>query len=70
MARLVLSVDDRVASGAKQYAKSRGVSISEMVGAYLAAVAVTILCLRVTARFCVPSEEFSRRQASRITVGI
>jgi hypothetical protein len=39
MAKLTLSVDDRVISLAKQYAKLRGVSISEMVEAYLAAVA-------------------------------
>ncbi len=39
MAKLTLSVDDRVVSNAKQYAKRRGVSISEMVEAYLAAVA-------------------------------
>jgi hypothetical protein len=39
MAKLTLSVDARVVSNAKQYAKRRGVSISEMVEAYLAAVA-------------------------------
>jgi hypothetical protein len=39
MAKLTLSVDDRVVTGAKQYAKLRGVSISEMVEAYLAVVA-------------------------------
>ena len=39
MAKLTLSVDDRVISRAKRYAKQRGVSISEMVEAYLAAVA-------------------------------
>jgi hypothetical protein len=39
VAKLTLSVDDRVVSNAKQYAKRRGVSISEMVEAYLAAVA-------------------------------
>ena len=39
MAKLTLSVDDRVVSRAKQYAKRRGVSVSEMVEAYLAAVA-------------------------------
>jgi hypothetical protein len=32
-------VDDRIVSRAKQYAKQRGVSVSEMVEAYLAAVA-------------------------------
>ncbi len=39
MAKLTLSVDERVVSGAKHYAKRRGVSISAMVEAYLAAVA-------------------------------
>jgi hypothetical protein len=39
MAKLTLSVDDRVVSNAKQYAKRRGVSLSGMVEAYLAAVA-------------------------------
>jgi len=39
MAKLTLSVDERVVSRAKQYAKQRGVSVSEMVEAYLAAVA-------------------------------
>jgi hypothetical protein len=39
MAKLTLSVDDRVVSRAKQYAKLQGVSVSEMVEAYLAAVA-------------------------------
>ena len=39
MAKLTLSVDTRVVSRAKQYAKRRGVSVSEMVEAYLAAVA-------------------------------
>lgn len=39
MAKLTLSVDDRVVSHAKQYAKSRGISVSEMVEAYLGAVA-------------------------------
>jgi len=39
MAKLTLSVDDRVVSRAKQYAKARGISVSEMVEAYLAAVA-------------------------------
>ena len=39
MAKLTLSVDSRVVSGAKQYAKRRGVSVSEMVEACLAAVA-------------------------------
>jgi hypothetical protein len=39
MAKLTLSVDTRVVSRAKQYAKSRGVSVSQMVETYLAAVA-------------------------------
>jgi len=39
MAKLTLSVDGRVVSRAKQYAKVRGVSVSEMVEAYLSAVA-------------------------------
>jgi Family of unknown function (DUF6364) len=39
MAKLTLSVDDRVVSRAKKYAKRRGVSVSNMVETYLAAVA-------------------------------
>jgi hypothetical protein len=39
MAKLTLSVDNRVVSRAKQYAKRRGVSVSKMVEAYLTAVA-------------------------------
>jgi len=39
MAKLTLSVDHRVVSRAKQYAKRRGVSVSKMVEGYLAAVA-------------------------------
>ncbi|MGO9232034.1 MAG: DUF6364 family protein [Bryobacteraceae bacterium] len=39
MAKLTLSVDSRVVSRAKQCAKLRGVSVSEMVETYLAAVA-------------------------------
>lgn len=39
MAKLTLSVDSRVVSRAKEYAKRRGVSVSEMVEGYLAAVA-------------------------------
>jgi hypothetical protein len=39
MAKLTLSVDPRVVSGAKQYAKRRGVSVSAMVESYLAAIA-------------------------------
>ena len=38
MAKLTLSVDDRVVFGAKRYAKERGVSVSQMVETYLAAV--------------------------------
>ena len=41
MAKLTLSVDNRVVSRAKQYAKLRGVSVSQMVEAYLASVAET-----------------------------
>jgi len=39
MSKLTLSVDDRVIASAKRYAKQRGVSISEIVEAYLATVA-------------------------------
>ena len=39
MAKLTLSVDNRVVLRAKQYAKRRGVSVSEMVETYLSAVA-------------------------------
>ena len=39
MSKLTLSVDDRVVSSAKRYANERGLSVSEMVEAYLAAVA-------------------------------
>jgi hypothetical protein len=39
MSKLTLSVDDRVVSRAKRYAKQRGVSVSRIVEAYLAAVA-------------------------------
>ena len=38
MAKLTLSVDDRVVLRAKQYAKRRGVSVSAMVETYLTAV--------------------------------
>jgi len=38
MSKLTLSVDDRVVSRAKRYAKQRGVSVSELVESYLAAV--------------------------------
>ena len=38
MAKLTLSVDERVVSRAKEYAKRQGVSVSEMVESYLAAV--------------------------------
>lgn len=41
MSKLTLSVDGRVVSRAKRYAKQRGVSVSKMVEAYLAAVAGT-----------------------------
>ena len=36
MAKLTLSVDERVVSRAKRYAKQRGMSVSKMVEAYLA----------------------------------
>ena len=39
MAKLTLSVDGRVVSRAKSYAKQRGLSVSQMVEAYLTAVA-------------------------------
>jgi hypothetical protein len=39
MAKLTLSVDERVVLRAKQYAKSRGVSVSKMVETYLTAIA-------------------------------
>jgi hypothetical protein len=39
MAKLTLSVDDRVVSNAKRYAKQRGLSVSEIVETYLSAVA-------------------------------
>jgi len=38
MSKLTLSVDSRVVSRAKRYAKQRGVSVSAMVETYLAAV--------------------------------
>ncbi len=38
-AKLTLNVDKRVIASAKRYAKQRGVSISEMVEAYLALLA-------------------------------
>ena len=38
MSKLTLSVDKGVIARAKRYAKQRGVSVSEMVEAYLAAV--------------------------------
>lgn len=41
MSKLTLSVDDQVVSSAKRYAKHHGLSVSEMVEAYLAAVAIT-----------------------------
>lgn len=39
MSKLTLSVDDSVVARAKRHAKQHGVSVSEMVEAYLAAVA-------------------------------
>ena len=39
MAKLTLSVDDRVVSRAKRYAERNGLSVSAMVEAYLASVA-------------------------------
>jgi hypothetical protein len=39
MSKLTLSVNGRVVTRAKQYAKRRGVSVSKIVEAYLAAVA-------------------------------
>lgn len=38
MAKLTLSVDERVVSQAKRYARAQGISVSEMVETYLAAV--------------------------------
>ena len=38
MSKLTLSVDDRVVARAKRYAAQRGVSVSEMVEAYLSAI--------------------------------
>jgi hypothetical protein len=38
MAKLTLSVDDRVVSTAKQYARQQGLSVSEIVERYLAAI--------------------------------
>jgi hypothetical protein len=39
MAKLTLSVDERVVSRAKRYARKQGISVSQMVEAYLEAVA-------------------------------
>jgi hypothetical protein len=39
MSKLTLSVDEQVVARAKRYAKKRGLSVSAMVEAYLAAVA-------------------------------
>jgi hypothetical protein len=39
MSKLTLSVDKDVIARAKRYARQRGVSVSQMVAAYLAAVA-------------------------------
>lgn len=38
MAKLTLSVDSEVVAGAKQYAKSKGLSVSSMVETYLRSV--------------------------------
>ncbi len=38
MSKLTLSVDDQVVQRAKQYAKERGTSVSELVQSYLDAV--------------------------------
>ena len=38
LSKLTLSVDGRVVSSAKRYAKQRGVSVSKMVECYLSAV--------------------------------
>jgi hypothetical protein len=48
MAKLTLSVNDRIVRRAKQYAKLRGVSISSMVETYLDAVAQPKLTDRAT----------------------
>ena len=42
MAKLTLSVEDEVVSRAKDYARSRGLSVSKIVESYLAAVAEPI----------------------------
>jgi len=39
MSKLTLSIDERVVSRAKRYAKRRGISVSAMVETYLASVA-------------------------------
>jgi hypothetical protein len=39
MSKLTLSVDERVVSRAKRYAQQRGISVSQIVETYLAAVA-------------------------------
>ena len=39
MSKLTLSVNERVISGAKRYAKEHGVSVSKLVETYLARVA-------------------------------
>ncbi|MBM3811744.1 MAG: toxin-antitoxin system protein [Acidimicrobiia bacterium] len=39
MSKLTLSVDDQVITSAKRYAKRQGISVSQMVESYLAAVA-------------------------------
>ena len=48
MSKLTLSVDDQVIFRAKRYAKQHGVSVSEMVEAYLAAVAAPSRPIRDT----------------------
>ena len=42
MSKLTLSVEKSVVSRAKRYAKEQGVSVSEMVEAYLAAVSAPL----------------------------
>lgn len=41
MSKLTLSVDDGVVSRAKRFAKQNGVSVSEMVETYLAAISAS-----------------------------
>ena len=70
MAKLTLSVDERVVSRAKQYAKRRGVSVSEMVEAYLSAVAQPPGRVPARPQFWIRSGEFSRKPALTITGSI